>query len=82
MPALSKYIPTTASECAVNLYQEEQLQQQWLQDQQDEARQDQQAGDDENNDVIDNENAPINDDPKTNTSSATDTWYDKALEWF
>lgn len=82
LPALSKYIPTTASECAVNLYQEEQLQQQWLQEQQDEARQEQQAGNDENNDVIDNENAPINDDPKTNTSSATDTWYDKALEWF
>lgn len=70
LPVMSAYLPEEASSCALNIYQQEQLQQQDEQDSINQQRQ--QEGLDNPNDE-NNNGAP---------QRRADTWYDRALEWF
>lgn len=94
LPVMSKYLPEEASRCAIDIYEQEQarLQHRWLQDQQAQMRQRREEGlpipnrrvipkDEENS-----EEAVVpqssDEDSGAESESATETWYDKAREWF
>lgn len=93
LPVMSKHLPEEASRCAIAIYEQEQarLQNQWLQDQQSQMRQRRQEGlpipnsrsTSRNEEGL--ESAPQQrsaEDTGNESESTTDTWYDRALEWF
>lgn len=97
LPVLSRHLPEEASDCAIALYQQEQarLQMQWLNDQRkalleqsrelDSVQEGMPSGNGENEGSEGNNGTTqgTNETPSgSNRESSSDTWYDKALEWF
>nr|WP_319800152.1 penicillin-binding protein 1B [Psychrobacter sp. I-STPA6b] len=78
LPVLSASIPKEASDCAVEMYEQERLRTQmsWLEQQQ--AAIQQEEGDSFTND----ESQEVIESSDENNNETSDTWYDKALEWF
>lgn len=71
LPIMSAYLPEEASDCALQLYQQER------------AREQGAAAESSQQDGLDND--PANADDATDNDDAganADTWYDRALEWF
>ncbi len=71
LPVMSAYLPEEASECALQLYQQERAREQGF------AVQPQQQDGDESELVNPNEELESNE-----SEAGADTWYDRALEWF
>ena len=81
LPVMSAYLPKEASSCAISLYQQEQArgQIQWENEQGSINQQRQREGLDIPNSEVIEPNAEGSD---NDTQRRTDTWYDRALEWF
>ncbi|PNK61798.1 penicillin-binding protein 1B [Psychrobacter sp. FDAARGOS_221] len=95
VPVLSKYLPEEASECALNIYQQEQERQrlQWFRNQHkgllDQSRQ---LDDDAEVEGLPegegisqseaSESQPVEREDNNDSNDRNDTWYNKALEWF
>ena len=97
LPVLSRSLPEDASDCALELYQQEQSRQQmrWLNDQRkallnrsrelDSVQEGMPSGasNGENNEGgIGSQNEEGGASSNNNSENSGDTWYDKALEWF
>ena len=71
LPVMSAYLPEEASDCALQLYQQER------------AREQGAAAESSQQDGLDNDPANADDANGNNSTGAdADTWYDRALEWF
>ena len=71
LPVMSAYLPEEASECALQLYQQEQARERGFT-----FGQPQSEG-------LDNTQQPTTEDMENNEPQrGADTWYDRALEWF
>lgn len=81
LPVLSAHLPEEASSCAISLYQQEQArgQIQWENEQGSINQQRQREGLEIPNSEVIEPNAEGGD---NDTQRRTDTWYDRALEWF
>ncbi|AMN49870.1 MULTISPECIES: penicillin-binding protein 1B [unclassified Psychrobacter] len=82
LPVMSAYLPEEASSCAISLYQQDQArdQMQWQDEQGSMNQQRQREGLDIPNSEVINPNEENGD--NGDTQRRTDTWYDRALEWF
>ncbi|MGM8897960.1 MULTISPECIES: penicillin-binding protein 1B [unclassified Psychrobacter] len=81
LPVMSAHLPEEASSCAISLYQQEQArgQIQWENEQGSINQQRQREGlNIPNSEIIE----PTDENGDNDTQRRTDTWYDRALEWF
>ncbi len=71
LPVMSAYLPEEASDCALQIYQQERAREQGV------------AIEPSQQDGLDNDSANADDVTENNDAGANaDTWYDRALEWF
>lgn len=82
LPVMSVHLPEEASSCAISLFQQDQArdQMQWQDEQGSLNQQRQREGLDIPNSEVINPNDEGDD--NSDTQRRTDTWYDRALEWF
>jgi penicillin-binding protein 1B len=83
LPVMSAYLPQEASSCAVSLYQQDRAreQMQWQNEQGDINKQRRREGlNIPNGEAVDNDGNNAEQDDGVPTRS--DTWYDRAVEWF
>ena len=82
LPVMSAHLPEEASSCAISLFQQDQArdQMQWQDEQGSLNQQRQREGLDIPNSEVINPNDEGDD--NSDTQRRTDTWYDRALEWF
>ena len=82
LPVMSAHLPEEASSCAISLFQQDQArdQMQWQDEQGPMNQQRQREGLDIPNSEVINPNDEGDD--NSDTQRRTDTWYDRALEWF
>ena len=85
LPVMSAHLPEEASSCALSLYQQDRAREQiQLQNQQGSINQQRRREglDIPNGAAVDADNEENNAEQEGDSSNRTDTWYDRAVEWF